>query len=301
MIRNRLIALKARVVLLAGRERRDRRGERQPGQDRGANPENSQRRSYEAEGEHDQEEDARDEGQAGGQPGQVAGDDPGHRDRGGVHPVERPIPGEATHDRPGRLRCRGLHALRGEEARAPGTRRTTRRRAMPRRCPGRRSCPGRCPSPRGRAPATGMSRRASRARPVDRRGTGTRRPGGHRGCWAGEPGRGRCPSGAGRPRSFDQASTGQAQEDVLKARSSNEDGLRPQPAVVRRGGRGLAVVGIQEDAVGQVFDPVGQPVEPVTKRLLDANREAQLEDFAGRVLARSACGASPRPRSGPCP
>ena len=48
--------------------------------------------------------------------------------------------------------------------------------------------------------------------------------------------------------------------------------------------RRLAVVGVEQDPVGQALDPLGEAVELAVERLLDARREAQLGDLAGRVL-----------------
>ena len=55
----------------------------------------------------------------------------------------------------------------------------------------------------------------------------------------------------------------------------------------------LAVVGVEQDPVGQVLDPLGDPVELAVERLLDAEREAQLGHLAGRVRARSAGAGEP--------
>ena len=101
----------------------------------------------------------------------------------------------------------------------------------------------------------------------------------------GSPGAG---SGEGghRPRLVDQRAAGQAQEDVLERRPPDEDGLGLEATLVD-GDRGrLAVVGVQQDPVGQVLDPLGDAVELAVERLGDAGREAQLRDLAGRVLAR---------------
>ena len=53
-----------------------------------------------------------------------------------------------------------------------------------------------------------------------------------------------------------------------------------------RGDGRLAVVGVEQDAVGQPLDALGEAVELAVERLLDAGREAQLGDLAGRVAAR---------------
>ena len=82
---------------------------------------------------------------------------------------------------------------------------------------------------------------------------------------------------------------------------ADEHGLGREAALVGRGGRGLAVVGVDEHAVGQQLDPLAEALELAVERLLDADREPQLGHLAGRVAARSARAASPRRRSAPCP
>ena len=66
---------------------------------------------------------------------------------------------------------------------------------------------------------------------------------------------------------LDQGAAGQPQEDVLERRAADEDGLGLEPALVD-GDRGrLAVVGVEQDAVGQVLDPLGDAVELAVERL----------------------------------
>ena len=50
---------------------------------------------------------------------------------------------------------------------------------------------------------------------------------------------------------LDQGAAGQAQEDVLERRSADQDGLGLEPTRVDRDRGGLAVVGVEEDAIGQ--------------------------------------------------
>ena len=73
-----------------------------------------------------------------------------------------------------------------------------------------------------------------------------------------------------RARLLDQRAAGQAQEDVLERRPADEDGLGLEAALVD-GDRGrLAVVGVEQDAVGQALDPLGDAVELAVERLGDA-------------------------------
>ena len=116
----------------------------------------------------------------------------------------------------------------------------------------------------------------------------------------------RAAGGSGRRRScgrrlLDQRAAGQPQEDVLERRPADEDGLGPEAALVDGDRRRLAVVGVEEHAVRQVLDPLGDAVELAVERLGDARREAQLGDLAGRVLLDEARAGCPRRRSSPCP
>src|SRR4051794_41109499 len=91
-------------------------------------------------------------------------------------------------------------------------------------------------------------------------------------------GRERC-----RPSLLDQRAARQPQEDVLQRRASNEDSLRCEAALVGGDGDGLTVVGIEEDAVGEPFDAIGETIELAVEALLDARREAKLGDLLRRV------------------
>ncbi len=66
-------------------------------------------------------------------------------------------------------------------------------------------------------------------------------------------------------------------------------------------GGGLAVVGVQEDAIGQVLDPLRDAVELAVERLGDPGREPELRDLLGRVLLDERARRCPRRRSAPCP
>ena len=72
-----------------------------------------------------------------------------------------------------------------------------------------------------------------------------------------------------RTRLVDQRAAGQAQEDVLERRPADEDRLGLEPALVDRDRGRLAVVGVEQDPVGQVLDPLGEAVELAVERLLD--------------------------------
>src|SRR5437867_4142662 len=95
-----------------------------------------------------------------------------------------------------------------------------------------------------------------------------------------------------RPRLFDQRAAGEPEEDVLQRGAPDEDGLRPNAAFVDGHGDGLAVLGVEEDSIGQHLDPLRDPVKLAVERLLDPGREAQLGHLARRValdqLARRA-------------
>ena len=78
---------------------------------------------------------------------------------------------------------------------------------------------------------------------------------------------------------LDQRAAGQPQEDVLERRPADEDRLRLEAALVGRDRDGLAVVGVEQDPVGEPLDPLGEAVELAVERLLDAGREAQLGDL----------------------
>ena len=180
--------------------------------------------------------------------------------RGAEHPEVGPVPDDRAHDRPGRLEAAGLHRLAGEEPR-----RQEGRVGHPaeggRARSGRRTCPGRCPSRSGRGSATGTSRRASRARLVDRPVTLYSRT-----RSAGVSGSSATSAGGRHGRLLDQAPAGQPEEDVLEGRPADEDGLGPETPLVDGDRRRLAVVGVEQDPVGQPLDPLGQPVEPAVER-----------------------------------
>ena len=75
-------------------------------------------------------------------------------------------------------------------------------------------------------------------------------------------------------------------------RTRTVSGRSPRSWAADRGR--LAVVGVEQDPVGEPLDPLGEAVELAVERLLDAGREAQLGDLARRValdqLARRALG-----------
>ena len=78
-----------------------------------------------------------------------------------------------------------------------------------------------------------------------------------------------------RPGSFDEAPSGEAEEDVFEARAAHEARDRVQPGVGDAHQLGLAVVAVDEDAVGQHLDAVADAREP-------------LGDLVVAVAARSA-------------
>src|SRR5688572_16382549 len=62
-------------------------------------------------------------------------------------------------------------------------------------------------------------------------------------------------------RLLDQRAAGQAQEHVLQRGSADEHGLRLEPALVDGYRRRFAVVGVEQDAIGEVLDALRDPVE----------------------------------------
>src|SRR5690349_15751187 len=79
--------------------------------------------------------------------------------------------------------------------------------------------------------------------------------------------------------SVDEGASGQPEEDVLERRAADEDGFGLEaPRMSCRHGR-LAIVGVEQDAIGQALDPLGQTVELTIERLLDAGREPELGDL----------------------
>ena len=83
-------------------------------------------------------------------------------------------------------------------------------------------------------------------------------------------------------RSLDEAATGEPEEDVLERAPPDEDALRSEALFVRRDARGVSIVGVQEDSIGQSFQPLNVPsvhegVQLRVERLLDTDREAELK------------------------
>ena len=72
------------------------------------------------------------------------------------------------------------------------------------------------------------------------------------------------------------------QEDVLERAPANENAVRDEPALVHPVGRRVAVVRVEEDAVGQDLDPVDEPVRPVAQVVRLRVVEPELDDLAGR-------------------
>ena len=112
-------------------------------------------------------------------------------------------------------------------------------------------------------------------RPPVRRGTGARRR-------ARSPGDGR---GDGGHQSI-------SERPVRRRKTSSSDdrrtrtGLRLEPASVGRGDGRLAVVGVEQDTVGQALDALGEAVELAVERLLDARRRSAARSPRGSSTAR---------------
>ena len=91
---------------------------------------------------------------------------------------------------------------------------------------------------------------------------------------------------------------GQAQEDVFERAPADEHALRPEAPLVDGDGRGLAVVGVEQDPVGQASRRSMRSSTSASSSASSvswiAGREAQLDDLAGGValdeLARRALG-----------
>src|SRR5690349_7711513 len=94
---------------------------------------------------------------------------------------------------------------------------------------------------------------------------------------ASRPERSRC--------SFDERPSREAQEDVLERRATHERRERLEPEMRDALERGLAVVGVDEDAVGEHLDPVADTLELPGDLRVAVGAEAHLEHLAARVLA----------------
>ena len=184
-------------------------------------------------------------------PGEVAEGDVARRDRRRVHRVEDPVPAQPAHDRERRLERRRLHRrrrqqARGQELRGSGTPPSdvasptvdVRRRA-------------RGPSRSGTGPGSGTSGRSTPGTSAGTAASGARRPG--RAGRARTARRRSPPSGAysisDRPVSRRKTSSSDDR------RTSTVSGCRPRCVDGDRGR--LAVVGVEQDPVGQALDPLG--------------------------------------------
>src|ERR1700682_1320730 len=88
-------------------------------------------------------------------------------------------------------------------------------------------------------------------------------------------------------RSLDQAPARESKENVLERAPADQNRLRPQAATVDRDGRRFAVLGIEEDAVGERLDALRETVQLVERRG-GVDRKAQLEHLAAGVLVDQA-------------
>ena len=80
--------------------------------------------------------------------------------------------------------------------------------------------------------------------------------------------------------SFDEAPSGQVQEDVLERAAPDHDALGDEPALVQPVGRRVAVVRVQQHAVRERLDALDQPVRPVAEIVRPAPVvEAELDDL----------------------
>src|SRR3954451_11955128 len=69
--------------------------------------------------------------------------------------------------------------------------------------------------------------------------------------------------------SVDQRAASQPQEHVLERRPPDEDRLGIELALARGYHDALAVVGLEQDAIGELLDAVGEAIEPPVECLLD--------------------------------
>src|SRR5215203_117864 len=79
---------------------------------------------------------------------------------------------------------------------------------------------------------------------------------------------------------LDERAAGQTQEDVLQAAASHERRLRLEAALMHGFSGCFSIVRVNEDAVGQLLDPLADAIEPAVERLLYANGETQFEHLA---------------------
>ena len=179
-----------------------------PTSDRDRDGEHRQRRAHDPEQGEDDDEDGRQGADAERDPAELAADDAADADRGREHRLVVPAPHDLVHDRVGRLEGRGLHAHRRQQAGAEPV--DVRHAAEGVRVRADERCRCRAPWRPGRGPAGG-----SRTPATDARG------GGRRASCAARRGRRRRGRSCG-VASLDERAAGEAQEDVLQARPTDE-------------------------------------------------------------------------------
>ena len=121
-------------------------------------------------------------------------------------------------------------------------------------------------------PGDGTRRRSRHGKSVDRARADARRPG-------------RASNSATRARSRPQS---MRLRPVRRRKTSSSeiagrDGRRAQPALVHGDQRGVAVVGVEQDPVGEALDALGDAVE-LAVGASSSPGEADLDHLAGRVL-----------------
>src|SRR5438128_12559648 len=95
-------------------------------------------------------------------------------------------------------------------------------------------------------------------------------------------------------RSFDQAASGEAEEDIFERAAPDQCAFRLNPAAVQRGRRRLTVVGIEQAPVGEHFDTVRQALELAIERGRRVDRGTKLEHLASGGLREQSSGRPAR-------
>src|SRR6478609_668984 len=86
-------------------------------------------------------------------------------------------------------------------------------------------------------------------------------------------------------RSFDERPSREAEEHVFERGAADERRERLEPLARDVLESRLAVVGVDEDAIGEDFDAIADAAQPSGDLLIAIGPEAHLEHFTARVLA----------------
>jgi hypothetical protein len=82
----------------------------------------------------------------------------------------------------------------------------------------------------------------------------------------------------------DKGAPRECEEDVLECAPAHEDAVRLDATGVHGAHRALSVVRVDEDAVGEYFQPCSEPLEPPLDTVPLPVGEAELDDLALNVL-----------------